>query len=240
MEYRQCPLGRWRHQQQRWTRNTHDRRRWRRQHQCRLHRRQCRRLVLRAGDRPGSRLTATAWASLSIGDGGCGCGPWSERSPSPTAAWSRRRTLPGWSRQHAQARHRWARRHADHACDPQRRRHRRELHRPLTLAADISGTGTLSKAGMGTLILTGNNSYAGGTTITGGFINFNSANSFGTGLSRSTAAACSGRPATAPTSRPNWPPSAPAGRPSTPTATTSRSPHRSPGAAASPRPAPAR
>ena len=51
----------------------------------------------------------------------------------------------------------------------------------VTLAADISGTGTLSKAGIGTLILTGNNSYAGGTTITGGFINFNSANSFGTG-----------------------------------------------------------
>ena len=52
----------------------------------------------------------------------------------------------------------------------------------LTLAADISGAGTLSKAGVGTLILTGNNSYAGGTTITGGFINFNSANSFGSGL----------------------------------------------------------
>ena len=51
----------------------------------------------------------------------------------------------------------------------------------LTLAADISGAGTLSKAGAGTLILTGNNSYAGGTTITGGFINFNSATSFGTG-----------------------------------------------------------
>ena len=40
----------------------------------------------------------------------------------------------------------------------------------------------MSKAGIGTLILTGNNSYAGGTTITGGFINFNSANSFGSGL----------------------------------------------------------
>jgi autotransporter-associated beta strand protein/T5SS/PEP-CTERM-associated repeat protein len=52
----------------------------------------------------------------------------------------------------------------------------------LTLAADISGAGTLGKAGVGTLILTGNNSYAGGTTITGGFINFNSANSFGSGL----------------------------------------------------------
>ena len=32
----------------------------------------------------------------------------------------------------------------------------------------ISGTGTLSKAGAGTLILTGNNTYGGGTTITGG------------------------------------------------------------------------
>src|SRR4029077_17504302 len=52
----------------------------------------------------------------------------------------------------------------------------------ITLGANISGLGTLSKAGVGTLILTGNNSYAGGTTITGGFINFNSANSFGSGL----------------------------------------------------------
>jgi autotransporter-associated beta strand protein/T5SS/PEP-CTERM-associated repeat protein len=38
----------------------------------------------------------------------------------------------------------------------------------LTLAAHISGSGTLSKAGSGTLILTGSNSYTGGTTITGG------------------------------------------------------------------------
>ncbi len=38
----------------------------------------------------------------------------------------------------------------------------------LTLAAHISGSGTLSKAGAGTLILTGSNSYTGGTTITGG------------------------------------------------------------------------
>jgi outer membrane autotransporter protein len=51
----------------------------------------------------------------------------------------------------------------------------------LTLAADISGAGSLSKAGAGTLVLTGNNSYSGGTSITGGLINFNSANSFGTG-----------------------------------------------------------
>ena len=42
----------------------------------------------------------------------------------------------------------------------------------LTVSADISGTGTLSKAGAGTLILGGNNSYSGGTTVTGGLINF--------------------------------------------------------------------
>ena len=35
----------------------------------------------------------------------------------------------------------------------------------LSLAANISGTGTLSKLGSGTLILTGNNTYSGGTTI---------------------------------------------------------------------------
>ena len=42
----------------------------------------------------------------------------------------------------------------------------------LTVAANISGTGTLSKAGAGTLILAGANSYSGGTTVTGGLINF--------------------------------------------------------------------
>ena len=38
----------------------------------------------------------------------------------------------------------------------------------LTLAARISGSGTLSKAGTGTLILTGNSSYSGATTVDAG------------------------------------------------------------------------
>ena len=38
----------------------------------------------------------------------------------------------------------------------------------LALAADVSGDGSLSKAGSGTLILTGNNTYTGGTTIAAG------------------------------------------------------------------------
>ena len=38
----------------------------------------------------------------------------------------------------------------------------------LTLGADISGAGTLSKAGAGVLTLTGNSSFTGGTTVNGG------------------------------------------------------------------------
>src|SRR5690606_26642028 len=38
----------------------------------------------------------------------------------------------------------------------------------LTLAGDISGTGALQQIGIGTTILTGANSYAGGTTIAAG------------------------------------------------------------------------
>ena len=51
----------------------------------------------------------------------------------------------------------------------------------LVLAADISDVGTLSKAGPGTLVLTGNNSYSGGTTVTGGLINFSTAANLGSG-----------------------------------------------------------
>jgi outer membrane autotransporter protein len=51
----------------------------------------------------------------------------------------------------------------------------------LTLAANISDTGSLTKLGSGTLILTGNSSYSGGTTVLGGLINFAMAANFGTG-----------------------------------------------------------
>jgi autotransporter-associated beta strand protein/T5SS/PEP-CTERM-associated repeat protein len=44
---------------------------------------------------------------------------------------------------------------------------------PLTLAAAISGTGTLSKAGPGTLTLTGNSSYTGATTVNAGTLSVN-------------------------------------------------------------------
>ena len=45
----------------------------------------------------------------------------------------------------------------------------------------ISGAGALTKPGLGTLTLTANNLYSGGTTVSGGLVNFTSANNFGSG-----------------------------------------------------------
>ena len=50
-----------------------------------------------------------------------------------------------------------------------------------TLSGTISGLGSLTKIGAGTLTLTGTSTYAAGTMIAGGLINFNSASNFGTG-----------------------------------------------------------
>jgi outer membrane autotransporter protein len=50
-----------------------------------------------------------------------------------------------------------------------------------TLASQITGTGALIKQGSGILTLTGTSTYSGGTTVSGGLINFNSAGNFGAG-----------------------------------------------------------
>ncbi len=52
----------------------------------------------------------------------------------------------------------------------------------VTLASTISGAGALTKQGLGTLTLTANNTYSGGTMVTGGLINFSAASNFGTGM----------------------------------------------------------
>ncbi len=49
-----------------------------------------------------------------------------------------------------------------------------------TAAYNITGTGTLTKQGAGTLTLTGNNSYAGSTTLNGATLNVGSAGAIGT------------------------------------------------------------
>uniref|UniRef100_UPI0031DF1972 autotransporter outer membrane beta-barrel domain-containing protein n=1 Tax=Herbaspirillum sp. TaxID=1890675 RepID=UPI0031DF1972 len=51
----------------------------------------------------------------------------------------------------------------------------------VTFANAIGGAGNLIKQGLGTLALTGNNNYVGGTTITGGLVNFSSLANFGSG-----------------------------------------------------------
>jgi fibronectin-binding autotransporter adhesin len=50
----------------------------------------------------------------------------------------------------------------------------------LTVGGAISGSGSLTQAGNGTLSLTGANTYSGGTTVAGGLINFSSNSSLGT------------------------------------------------------------
>jgi autotransporter-associated beta strand protein len=49
-----------------------------------------------------------------------------------------------------------------------------------TYNGTLSGAGDLVKTGTGTLLLGGNNSYTGGTTLVAGFISLNSANAIGT------------------------------------------------------------
>lgn len=51
----------------------------------------------------------------------------------------------------------------------------------LTLAGDISGTGSVNQTGGGTTILAGNNTYAGGTTISAGTLEAGSANGLSQG-----------------------------------------------------------
>lgn len=51
----------------------------------------------------------------------------------------------------------------------------------LTINSTISGSGTLLKTGGGTLTLTGNNSYGGGTTISAGGIHFTTSTALGSG-----------------------------------------------------------
>jgi outer membrane autotransporter protein len=51
----------------------------------------------------------------------------------------------------------------------------------VTLATPIGGPGGLTKQGLGTLTLTATNTYAGGTTVLAGLINFAAANNFGPG-----------------------------------------------------------
>jgi autotransporter-associated beta strand protein len=51
----------------------------------------------------------------------------------------------------------------------------------VSFASLISGTGAVNQAGTGTTILTGNNSYSGGTIVTNGTLDANSATALGTG-----------------------------------------------------------
>jgi len=50
----------------------------------------------------------------------------------------------------------------------------------ITISNDISGSGVFNQIGSGTTILSGNNSYTGGTNINNGILNLGSANAIGT------------------------------------------------------------
>jgi outer membrane autotransporter protein len=52
----------------------------------------------------------------------------------------------------------------------------------VSFATPLGGTAAITKAGNGILTFATNNNYSGGTTVTGGLINFASAGSFGSGL----------------------------------------------------------
>lgn len=59
----------------------------------------------------------------------------------------------------------------------------------VTLAGTITGSGTVEKGGIGTLILTGGNSYSGGTTLTAGTLDIATVGAAGTGAIAFTAGA---------------------------------------------------
>ena len=49
----------------------------------------------------------------------------------------------------------------------------------VSFATALSGTGSVTKAGLGVLTFTKDNTYTGGTVVTGGLINFKDAGAFG-------------------------------------------------------------
>ena len=64
------------------------------------------------------------------------------------------------------------------------------------MPAAMSGSGSLAKTGAGTLILSGTNSYGGGTTVSAGILQGNTASLQGN-ITQQCVAWCSTRPAAA-------------------------------------------